>query len=369
MGLFSKVASIAGPVASIAGMATGQPWLTAAGSALGQYGASKQLARQANETAAQYAQRMQQAGQMGMFRPVGVKTLYGQSEFKVDPTTGAVTSASYTPSETVQEQQGRLGVLMGQGLTAAEQALPFAEQYAAPAQGLFNLGQEYLAQTPEEARQRYMQQQMDVLRPYDIEEEQRLARTAFGRGQGGLSVGAGGNPLLQALSESRRRRDLQLAAQAEQAAQQQIGFGTQQLGKAAGLMGTGYDLMQGALAPYQSYLANQAKLESLAQEPLRLGAELGGRAMSGSQFAADKMATSAADLADVQMAGQQGRYETLSGLLKNEDLMGDIGAGVKKIGGMLGGLFTPGGGIGGGYSGSLEIPGSNSNVSFGMLRR
>jgi hypothetical protein len=365
MGLFSKVAKIAAPAMQIGGMVTGQPWLSAAGSALGQYGASKQLARQANETAAQYAQRMQQAGQMGMFRPVGVKTLYGQSEFKVDPTTGAVTSASYTPSESVQEQQGRLGVLMGQGLTAAEQALPFAEQYAAPAQGLFNLGQEYLAQTPEEARQRYMQQQMDVLRPYDIEEEQRLARTAFGRGQGGLSVGAGGNPLLQALSESRRRRDLQLAAQAEQAAQQQVGFGTQQLGKAAGLMGTGYDLMQGALAPYQSYLANQAKLESLAQEPLRLGAELGGRAMSGSQFAADKMANAAFNQAQAQQAANQRRYDTMSGLLGNQGLMGDIGTGIQKIGGYLGGLFTPGGGIGGGavnYGAGMSTPG----IMFGQ---
>ncbi len=46
----------------------------------------------------------------------------------------------------------------------------------------------------EELRQRYMQEQMDVLRPYDIEEEQRLASSVFGRGRGGLSVGAGGQP-------------------------------------------------------------------------------------------------------------------------------------------------------------------------------
>jgi hypothetical protein len=35
MGLFSSVAKVAAPVASIAGVATGQPWLTAAGAALG----------------------------------------------------------------------------------------------------------------------------------------------------------------------------------------------------------------------------------------------------------------------------------------------------------------------------------------------
>ena len=35
MGFFSSIAKVAAPVASIAGVATGQPWLTAAGSALG----------------------------------------------------------------------------------------------------------------------------------------------------------------------------------------------------------------------------------------------------------------------------------------------------------------------------------------------
>lgn len=359
MGLFSKIAKVAAPAMQIGGMVTGQPWLSAAGQALGQYGASKQLAQQAGETAQQYAARMAQAGQQGYFRPVGVKTLYGESKFEVDPNTGALKSAGYTASPEVQAQQQRLGTLMGQGLTSAEQAVPFAQQYAAPAQGLFNLGQEYLAQTPEEARQRYMQQQMDVLRPYDIEEEQRLARTTFGRGAGGLSVGAGGNPYLQALQESRNRRNLQLAAGAEQAAQQQIGFGTQQLAKAGGLMGTGYDLMQGALAPYQSYLQNQSRLEELAQQPFSMGLNAGATAMTGQQYAGNKMATGAGELADIGQATNQQKYNTMTGLLGNKQLMGDIGTGIQKIGGFLGGLFTPGGGIGGGinYGQGMSTPG------------
>ena len=357
MGLFSKIAKVAAPAMQIGGMVTGQPWLSAAGQALGQYGASKQLAQQAGETAQQYAARMAQAGQQGYFRPVGVKTLYGESKFEVDPTTGALKSAGYTASPEVQAQQQRFGALMGQGLTAAEQAVPFAQQYVAPAQGLFNLGQSYLAQTPEEARQRYMQQQMDVLRPYDIEEEQRLARTTFGRGAGGLSVGAGGNPYLQALQESRNRRNLQLAAGAEQAAQQQIGFGTQQLAKAGGLMGTGYDLMQGALSPYQSYLQNQAKLEELAQQPFTMGLNAGATAMTGQQYAGDKAATAAFNQAQVQQAANQQKYNTMTGLFGNKELMGDIGTGIQKIGGYLGGLFTPGGGIGGGITGStIGVP-------------
>jgi hypothetical protein len=311
MGFLKDAISVAAPI--VGGM-VGGPVGAQIGSAIGGAISQRQLAKQAGETAAQYNARMQQLGQQGFFRPVAMKTLYGQSEFKVDPVTGAVTSASYTPSETVQEQQGRLGVMMGQGLTAAEQAVPFAEQFAAPAQGLFNIGQEYLSTTPEEARQRYMQQQMDVLRPYDIEEEQRLARTTFGRGAGGLSVGAGGNPYLQALQESRNRRNLQLAAQAEQAAQQQIGFGAQQLAKAGGLLGTGYDIMQGSLAPYQSYLANQARLEELAQQPLTMGANLGATAMTGQQYGADMSSQGALGLAQQQMAAAEGRNERMQGL-------------------------------------------------------
>ena len=365
MGFLKDIVSVAAPVVGnmIAPGIGGQ-----IGSAIGGAISSRRMEKQVGETAAQYDARMRQLGQQGSFRPVAMKTLYGQSEFKVDPVTGAVTSASYTPSESVQEQQGRLGVLMGQGLTAAEQAVPFAQQYAEPAQGLFSLGQSYLADTPEEARQRYMQQQMDVLRPYDIEEEQRLARTTFGRGAGGLSVGAGGNPYLQALQESRNRRNLQLAAGAEQAAQQQIGFGTQQLGKAAGLMGTGYDMMQGSLAPYQSYLANQARLEELAQQPITMGANLGATAMSGQQYGANMAGKGALGLAQQQIGLAEGRDARMQGLLEG-DLLTDVGSAVKTGIGKIGGLFSGGfPGFGGGsFGGGQAVPYSSGMSTPGLM--
>jgi hypothetical protein len=257
---------------------------------------------------------------------------------------------------------------MGQGLTAAEQAVPFAQQYAAPAQGLFNLGQSYLADTPEEARQRYMQQQMDALRPYDIEEEQRLAAGVFGRGRGGLSVGTGGQPELQALAEARRRRDLQLAAGAEQAAQQQIGFGTQQLGKAAGLMGTGYDLMQGSLAPYQSYLQNQARLEELAQQPLEMGLNVGATAMTGQQFGSNMGKAGAGVTAQQQLAAAERKNEMMQGLFEG-DLLTDAGSAIKTGIGKIGGLFSGGvPGFGGGsFGGGQAVPYSSGMSTPGLM--
>ena len=100
MGFLKDAVSIAAPIVGnmIAPGIGGQ-----IGSAVGSAISGRQMAKQAGETAAQYDARMRQLGQQGFFKPVAMKTLYGQSEFKVDPVTGAVTSASYTPSEAVQE--------------------------------------------------------------------------------------------------------------------------------------------------------------------------------------------------------------------------------------------------------------------------
>jgi len=369
MGMFSSIAKVAGPALQVAGMATGNPALSMAGSAIGQYSANKQLGKQAGETAAQYAARMRQAGQQGFFRPVDVKTLYGQSNYKVDPTTGQLTEAGYTASDSVLADQARFEEMKQSGLSSAEQAIPFAQQYGAPAQGLFNLGQSYLGETPDQMRQTYMQQQMDALRPYDIEAEQRLLAQGFGRGTTGLSVGAGGNPMLKALQEGRNRRDLQLLANADLAVQDRINFGTQQLDKASGLLGTGYDLMQGSLAPYQSYLGEQAKLEELAQQPFQMGLNAGATAMTGQQYGADALQDAALNQGKVAMAQAQNKYDVTTGLLKNKELMEDVGGlvkgGIDKIGGLFSG-GVPGFG-GGSFGGGQAVPYSAGMSTPGLM--
>ena len=363
----SSVKSIVATAAPIAGAYFGGPMGAQIGSMVGGAIAGKQQERQAGESAAQYDARMRQLQQRGAFKPVATKTLFGQSNYKVDPITGQLLEAGYTASDSVKADQERFENFKQAGLASAEQAIPFAQQYGAPAQGLFNLGQEYLSETPEQARQTYMQQQMDALRPYDVEEEQRLLAMGFGRGTTGLSVGAGGNPMLKALQEGRNRRGLQLAANAEQAAQQQIGFGTQQLAKASGLMGTGYDLMQGSLAPYQSYLSNQAKLEELAQQPYTMGLNAGATAMTGQQFGSELGQSGAANTANQQIAANQRQAALMEGFLDNTELQGQIGGAIKtgigKIGGLFGGgsSMIPGGGFGGGqavpYSSGMSTPG------------
>jgi hypothetical protein len=252
-------------------------------SAVGGYLGGKKIADGLGKQGALLQAAGDKAAGMAQFKPIAmVANPFGS-------TTG---TGGYTASPEIQALQQQLTGLYSGSLNQAEQAAALQPQYDQAAAGLFNLGQQYLSQSPEQARQTFMQQQMDALRPYDIEEEERLSRTAFGRGQGGLSVGAGGNPLLKQLQESRNRRNLQLAAGADQAAQQQIAFGQGLFGGAAQTSGLGYGLQQQALAPTASYLqlqeattqpGRQLYMDSLEEARLRAaaGAQAGSLYMQG----------------------------------------------------------------------------------------
>jgi len=168
-----------------------------------------------------------------------------------------------------------------------------APQQFAPLTGagtrLFGLGEQYLAETPEQVAAKYMASQQNLLAPSRERQYAQLQNQLFQTGRGGLSVGATGmrpgggaglgatNPELEAYYNAIAQQDAALAAQAQQAGQQQLAFGT-------GLFGTGaqlYDLygrgQVGALAPYQAYLGGATGLEALGQQPLELGSALGGR--------------------------------------------------------------------------------------------
>jgi hypothetical protein len=193
---------------------------------LRQIEADKQAAIRAQEN---LAKATQQAVAGSQFRPVGVTTRFGTSQFQVDPTTGQLTSAGYTATPEITSAQNRL---MG-------------------------LGASYLAQTPEEVAQQYMAKQYDLLDPSRQRQLAAIRNQQFQTGRGGLSVGStglrpsgaqglmGANPELEAYYNALAQQDAQLAAQAQQAGQQQVGFG-------AGLFG------------------QAGQLENLAQQPFSL---------------------------------------------------------------------------------------------------
>ena len=223
------------------------------------------------------------AAEAAKFRPVGITNRYGSSNFQFDPNTGYLTGAGYNVSPEMQGYQNQLSGLMGQqiqqGLNAPQQYSPLT----GAASGLFNLGQQYLAQSPQEAAQKYMDQQQALLAPSREQQSANLMNQLQNTGRTGLSVAQGGglmaaNPEAAALANARSMQDLQLAANAQQAGQQQTAFGAGLFNTGAGLLGQYQQGQVGALSPFQNTLGAQSGIEQLGQQNLTLGAGLGGQA-------------------------------------------------------------------------------------------
>jgi hypothetical protein len=214
----------------------------------------------ASKAAAQQAQATRDAAAIAAeaqkFRPVGVTSRFGTSNFGFDDN-GYLSSAGYTASP---ELLGYQNFLSGQG--------PQTQQDVS---GLLSLGRGYIGEDPAAIRQRYIQQQNALLAP---ENEQALAgirNNLFQTGRGGLATGAtqaGGmaatNPEMAAYYNSLARQNAALTAGADQAAQQQVTFGQ--------------GLLSSAYSPLQTNVGLNATFEQLAQSPLDIGAQLGGRA-------------------------------------------------------------------------------------------
>jgi hypothetical protein len=196
--------------------------------------------QQSRDAALQAQRNIEQAAGRGVagaqFRPVGTTTRFGTSNFQVDPTTGQLVSAGYTAAPEITSAQNRL---MG-------------------------LGASYLAQSPEEVAQQYISKQYDLLDPSRQRQLAGIRNQQFQTGRSGLSVGStglrpsgaqglmGSNPELEAYYNALAQQDAQLAAQAQQAGQQQVTFGTGLFGQAG-------------------------QLENMAQQPFALSQGLAGQ--------------------------------------------------------------------------------------------
>ena len=242
----------------------------------------------ANTSAQAQLEAARIAAEAAKFRPVGVTTRFGASQFGFDPS-GNLSSAGYTVSPELQAYQNRLMGLSSGALSQAEMA---QQQYAplqGAAQGLFGLGQQYLAQSPEQVASDYMARQQNLLAPSRERQMSQLQNTLFQQGRGGLSVGATGqrpgggaglgaaSPEMEAYYNAIAQQDAALAAQAQQAGQQQVAVGTGLFGTGANLMGQYQQGQVGALSPFQAYLSGTQGIESLGQSALDIGSLLGGR--------------------------------------------------------------------------------------------
>lgn len=294
------------------------------GNVLDVFTGADQTRKAAEQAAAAQREAALKGGIASAFRPVGITTRFGTSDFTVetDPATGLprVTQAGYTVSPELQAIQNQLMGLTGGAMTTAQQAQAAAAPLGAGAQGLFNLGQQYLGESPEAIRQRYIQQQQALLEPARQQEEQRLGASVFGRGRAGLNVAGQGQPELYALAQARREQDLALAAQAEQAAQQQLGFGANLYGTGASMLGQQYAIPTQALGPLQSYLGTAQTIEELGQQPFQLGMQVGGQVAQGGQAGGQLLSSGLTQAANTQFQGVQSanamNTQFLSGLIQ-----------------------------------------------------
>jgi hypothetical protein len=255
----------------------------------GSYLTSEQAKTAAQTQADAQIRAAQIAADAARFRPVGVTTRFGTSNFTTDAA-GNVVTAGYTPSAEITGYQDRLRTLAGQGLSDVESARAAYSPLSSAAQNLFSLGQGYLSKTPEQAAQEYISKQTALLAPSRENQLAELRNRQFQTGRGGVATSQGGNlmatnPEMAAYYNSLAQQDLVLAAQADQEARNRITYGAGLFDTGANLQGRYYTGQTAAYAPFATAMDTSKTLESFAQQPLNLGVEIGGRVTSGSASA------------------------------------------------------------------------------------
>jgi hypothetical protein len=211
------------------------------------------------------------ASAMAAFTPYGMTTAFGTSNFQDG-------KGSYTLSPELKAIQDKLfGAAGAYDPTQAGQAV---QPIYGGAQSLFNLGQQYLAQSPEQAAQDYMTQQQGLLAGSREQQLAALRSKQLQTGRSGLATGgtatgmAATNPEMAAYYNALAQQDRQLAAGATQAGMERTKFG-------AGLFGTGGELVGQAAktttagyAPLEAQLNLLGTTEKLGQQPYNMSIDL-----------------------------------------------------------------------------------------------
>ena len=306
-------------------------------------------------SAAAQAQReaAQRSSQMAQFRPVGLTTGFGSSRFNVNDL-GQVTEAGYTLTPELQAIRDRLLTGAGQYDPTQVQNL-LVPQLSTGVSSLFNLGQGYLAENPQEAAQRFVQQQQALLAPSREAQLSNVRSRLFARGRGGLGVqtGTGGaptSPELQAYFNALAQQDLELAARGQQAGMEQARFGAGLLTGATELGRQIPAIQAGSFLPLETQLGLARTVESMGQQPFLLSQDLA-RAQAGAGAQAGQLYGSGMQSA---IANQQ-----------RADAYSPLGSFLSGAGSGLGGLFSGGfGGFGRGGGGFGGAGGSEGSLTW-----
>lgn len=309
-------------------------------SGIGNIYAANQAAGASTDIANALLAQGQQAAEMTQFRPVGITSRFGTSGFQFDDK-GRLIGAGYQVAPDVAAMREALLAQAGQAVGGATQAQPLQQAALAGGTGLFNLGQQYVAESPEAARQRYMSQQQALLAPGREQQLAQLTNQQQQQGRLGLAVGGtqagytpGGaglmatNPQMAAYYNAIAQQDAQLAAQAQQQAIAQAQAGQGLMTGGLNVAGGGYGLQTQALAPFTTALTGATTAETLGQAPLTLGSTLGAQQATAGAAAGKFLTGGAESAANYQAQAAKAQTAATSGLVDPVS---------KLISGLLGG--------------------------------
>jgi len=231
------------------------------------------------------------------FKPVGVTTRFGTTDYKYDADNNLV-SAGYTLTPDLKAIQDKLMSGATLSLDEAKKVADLYDPLKKASASLFDLGTSYLAKTPEQVAADYMAKQQDLLAPSRERQMSQLQNTLFQQGRGGLSVGATSarpsgarglgatTPEMEAYYNALAQQDAALAAGAQQAGQQSVLFGKGLLGAGGEFLGKYTAGQTSAYDPFKSLLSTAGAVESMGAGALDVGTALGGRTTTASSNAA-----------------------------------------------------------------------------------
>lgn len=253
-----------------------------------------------NQQSQQVAQAAARAQQQATFKPIGITTAFGQSQFQVDPTTGQLVSAGYTETPEVAAQRQRLFSLGAQALPTTADTQALQEQYIAQQQGLLAPSRE---------------QQLAQLRNRQF--QRGTTGLATGGTVAGYAPGAAGlmqtNPEMAAYYNALAREDAALRANAPTYAQNLL---NQQIATGTGLFG------------------QAGALEAMAQKPLALSTDLA-KAQAASGAYAGQLG-----LTGQRQAAQLAAEGSLLGQAAMQGTYNQLGQVATGVGNTVGGIFS-----------------------------
>ena len=265
-------------------------------------------ANAANDAASTQAQAQIRAAQIAAdaakFRPVGVTTNFGSSQFNYDAN-GNLVQAGYNLSPQLQAQQNQImgasGGLLNQYTGAQAATAPMGQA----AQTAMTLGQGYLSTDPLAQAQKYMADQQGLLAPGRAQDFATLQAQNAAQGRSGFAMGGGvngqmaANPEMQAYWNALMQQDAQLAANATQGGMDYAKFGIGTVGSGGDMLSSMYKTQTNAASPYTTALGTANTIEGMGQNAMTLGTNLGNSTTAAAAAGGRLLGTGMTNAADI----------------------------------------------------------------------